>query len=191
MQGEKKPELPAWRQWSPGLGTDDNTLGEIVATLPGNEPQQIHPIVRLFENPKSPIAFKGAVSLRRHDMIHILLGRGLLPQDEAFVIGFTMGTSKTISALESWLFEKITQYFYPPPYNFKEAHLKVFELGVEAGKQSDASEIYNQPLEERLDETIGALRHELGIRKSFLRDYFAKERALMPESVESQRLDAA
>jgi hypothetical protein len=33
-------------------------------------------------------------------MIHVLLGRGLLAQDEAFVIGFTMGATKAVSGFE-------------------------------------------------------------------------------------------
>src|SRR5688500_3451729 len=44
-------------------------------------------MIRLVENPKFKLGglgyFKGRVTLEQHDMIHIVLGRGLLPIDEA------------------------------------------------------------------------------------------------------------
>ena len=57
--------------------------------------EEVPLIIRLVENPKHRTSrlFSGAVSLFTHDCIHVLLGRGLLPKDEAFVIGFTMGSS--------------------------------------------------------------------------------------------------
>ena len=85
---------PAWREWIPWLENDDLTLREVYETLPGAGPEEIDQIVRLLENPASPYALPGASSLRVHDCIHILIGRGLLNHDEAFVIGYTMGTAK-------------------------------------------------------------------------------------------------
>jgi hypothetical protein len=35
--------------------------------------------------------------LEGHDCMHVILGRGLLNQDEAFVIGFTMGSARKIT----------------------------------------------------------------------------------------------
>jgi hypothetical protein len=88
-----------WRRRAPGFDNDALTLGEIYDSLPGDDPGTVHHYVRLFENPDSLVAFPGAVTLERHDCIHILLGRGLLAQDEAFVIGYTMGTCR---AVQSW-----------------------------------------------------------------------------------------
>ena len=53
-------------------------------------------IIKLTENPKyfTSKLFTGAVDLFTHDCIHVLLGRGVLPKDEAFVIGYTMGSGK-------------------------------------------------------------------------------------------------
>ena len=66
------------RDWNPTLDNDQLTLGEVYESLPGFPPEAIHPLVCLFENPDSPLAFPGASSLRRPDCLHILLGRGLL-----------------------------------------------------------------------------------------------------------------
>ena len=50
-------------------------------------------IIKLVENPNYNTSklFGGAVDLFTHDCVHVLLGRGLLVKDEAFVIGYTMG----------------------------------------------------------------------------------------------------
>jgi len=74
-------------------------------------------MVQLVENPKFSMPgfrlFHGAVDLKRHDDIHLALGRGLLPKDEAFAIGFTMGTSNKVSTAEEKLFGWISKHLYP------------------------------------------------------------------------------
>ena len=59
-------------------------------------------LVWLIENPKSPFHLHGAVTLRDHDHIHVLLGRGQANDDEAFVIGFTMGNDGNQNYLNSF-----------------------------------------------------------------------------------------
>jgi hypothetical protein len=175
-------------QWNPGLDNAGLTLQEVMDSLPGYESDMIHFMVRLFENPASMIAFKGAITLKRHDALHIILGRGLLPQDEAFVIGFTMGTSKNISWLEVKLYELISTRLYPKDYRFSKMHLKVFELGVEFGKRILANRVYNFPFENHLSSTIGELRKILRIDAIELRDIYRQELSIVPSSIESLRL---
>jgi hypothetical protein len=67
---------PTWRTWSPGLDNDALTLRDVLATLPAAPPSAIPWIVRLFENRQGWLRLHGAVNLRSHDMIHVLLGRG-------------------------------------------------------------------------------------------------------------------
>lgn len=177
-----------WKDWNPGLNNGHLTIDEVRATLPGNQAQEIHFLVRLLENPSSPLAFKGAISLERHDYMHILLGRGLRPQDEAFVIGFTMGTSKKISQMETWLFQMASKYLYPKPYNFEEEDLRAFRLAIDAGKQSNAIEIYKAPLETYGHRLLADVRAELGIDVGFLRQKYAEEQLILPDTVESKRL---
>ena len=127
-------EKIAWNEWKPGLDNQDQTLGEVLETLPGANPEEIGLLVRLLENPKSPLALTGAVTLLRHDCIHILLGRGLLPQDEAFVIGFTMGTAKEdLSPLEVFVFKKIARYLYPTNYRLSDKNLVAYNLALRPG----------------------------------------------------------
>lgn len=179
----------SYRDWNPGLSNGDKTLREVMDTLPANNPEDISMIVRIFENPKSPIALKGAVSLERHDSIHIMLGRGLLPQDEAFVIGFTMGTSKNISRLETFLFNVISTKFYPKIYRFSRMHMKAYKLGMEYGKSCKCTKIYEFPFEDHMSDKISDLRKRLDIDVKELKDIYRKEKELLPDRRSSNRLD--
>jgi hypothetical protein len=181
-------EKVAWNVWNPGLDNDDMSLQSVRDTLPANNADDISLIVRIFENPKSPIAFKGAISLDRHDCVHILLGRGLLPQDEAFVLGYTMGTAPNISDIESLLFQFVTKYLYPDPYRLTENNLKAYKLGLEAAKSFAHPEVYHVPLEMYGDKTLAELRGELGIKTESLRTLYRAEQVMLPDTKESKRL---
>jgi len=68
-------------------------------TIVGAPQGKIPEVIRWTEGKDSQLVkqfFYGGVDLRAHDYIHLLLGRGLLPKDEAFVIGFTMGTTNRL-----------------------------------------------------------------------------------------------
>ena len=184
----KKPTKISYKDWNPGLDNSGKTLGAVLKTMPANEATDISGIVKLFENPASPIALPGAVSLERHDCIHAILGRGLLPQDEAFVIGFTMGSSKYISGFAESLFKKAAKYLYPHPYKFSSDHLIAFELGLRYGKACKVEEIYEFPFEHFKDIEIGKIRRKLGINIGELKKIYAAEKILLPHSRESKRL---
>lgn len=187
MKGKKSSQI-SYRDWHPGLDNSNKTLGSVLKTMPANEQQDISAVVKLFENPASPIALPGAVNLERHDCIHAVLGRGLLPQDEAFVIGFTMGTSKYISGFAESLFKKAAKYLYPHPYKFNDEHLMAFELGLRYGKACKVNEVYEFPFEHFKDIPLGIIRRKLGINISELKKIYAAEKILLPNSKESKRL---
>lgn len=94
-------------------------------------------IIKLTENPKyfTSSLFTGAVDLFTHDCIHVLLGRGLLPKDEAFVIGYTMGSGKKMARWRRNLFMFIAKYLYPEGYKFGEEERFIFNLGIVAGSR--------------------------------------------------------
>ena len=178
----------AWKKWNPGLENDDLTLGEVRETLPGNPPEDINMLVRILENPSSPIALPGAVTLENHDCIHVLLGRGLLNQDEAFVIGYTMGTSKNLSKLQEYIFKKVAAHLYPRVYRFNKNHLKAYDIGLEEGKRCRVEKIYEFPFAEYYDWTLGDLREKIGVNKTKLYEAFRREKELLPHTVASKRL---
>jgi hypothetical protein len=181
--------MKGWRQWNPGLDTDGVSLQEMYDGMPRNSADDIDPLVRIFENPASVYAFPGAVNLLRHDCIHILLGRGMLPQDEAFVIGYTMGTAKErITWKQAECFKMVATVAYKPPYKFTEEQLTAFDLGFSLGIIDSCETIYEFPFEDHMGVTLGALRRLLGIDCALLRMTYRTEARQMPGTVESSRL---
>ncbi len=178
-----------WRDWNPGLDNDELTLRAVFDTLPGAGPDEIDQMVRLLENPASPYALPGAVRLRHHDCIHILLGRGLLNQDEAFVIGYTMGTAKEhINEEQVQLFRLAAKLLYKPPYRMTDNDLIAFDLAFALGNKSDFRHIYKFDYDRAMDLHIGDIRKELGIDAKKLKAAFREERLLLPGNKASERL---
>lgn len=183
-------ETDDWRSWTPGFDVSDMTLRAVLDTLPGAGPDEIDQMVRLLENPASPYALPGAASLKHHDCIHVLLGRGLLNQDEAFVIGFTMGTAKErIEPEQVQLFRLAAQHLYKPPYRMSDTDLIAYDLGFAAGTLSPARRLYEVDFEALMDRSVGALRGELGIDPVLLKYAFAEEKRRLPDNMASARLD--
>ena len=125
------------------------------------EPSTIHWFVWLLENPKSPISLTGAIDLYNHDIIHILLDRGMLNRDEAMVIGFTMGNSETTNSRVRWLFEFCARYLYPISYRFNEYDLLEFERGFAYGYTRSRRNIHLAKFDVKRD--IEEIRKEWGI----------------------------
>ncbi|AUB41147.1 hypothetical protein COO91_07192 [Nostoc flagelliforme CCNUN1] len=120
-------------------------------------------VVWLLENPKSPLALPGKISLRHHDYIHILLGRGISPQDEAFVIGFTMGNDLKTNQLHLFIYKLFVKFIYPYPYKFSSLDLINFNLGFIYGRNIRIKQINEINFEIYQDEPIGNLRNIFGI----------------------------
>lgn len=177
-----------WMEWNPGLNNDDLTLREVYESLPGYSQSEISWLVRALENPKSPFALTGAIDLFGHDCVHVLLGRGLLAQDEAFVIGFTMGTRKRLPRWQRNFFKFATQKLYPKEYRFDDNDLKIFDLGVECGIKSPCKEIYKVDFRPMLDWPLGKVRETVGIDKQLLLEAYRIEQWFVPQSPVSRRL---
>ena len=187
--GTEEKMLLKWNEWNPGLDNGDMLLGEVYESLPAAPPTAIPEEVRALENPESAEAFPGAITLERHDCVHVLIGRGLLPQDEAFVIGFTMGASKKVTKLQYEMFRNLAVHWYPKPYNFSPNDLFSFDLGFAKGESSMATGLEHFPFENFLDMRVGDLRKRLGINLPQLRAAYRKEKLLLPGSTASSRLD--
>jgi hypothetical protein len=178
-----------WQDWSPGLDRDHLTLGQVLDTLPGASAAQMPWLIRLLENPSSRLALPGAISLARHDCIHVALGRGLRSADEGFVIGATMGAASAIRSWHLTLFRLAARYLYPGPYRFSDADLIAFDLGVGFARRCHVRDWHLQPLEEWRDLSLAELRARLGISDVLLRAVFRTEQALLPDQGTSRRLD--
>ncbi len=120
-------------------------------------------VIWLLENPNSPLALPGKISLRHHDYIHILLGRGISPQDEAFVIGFTMGNDLKTNKLHLFIYKFFAKFIYPYPYNFSTLDLINFNLGFMYGRKIKIKQINEIEFEKYQNENIKYLRKFFGI----------------------------
>ena len=145
-------------------------------------------MVKLTENPDYTTSklFTGAVDLFSHDCIHALLGRGLLVKDEAFVIGYTMGSGKKMSRWRRNLFLWVTKYLYPEGYKFTEEERYVFYSGVMAGSKCP-TDLSTVDFNKMLDYKVQGVREKLGIDRDLLKCYYCTEKKLFKDK-ESQRL---
>jgi len=185
---ERQAELAA--KWHHPLSKVNNLLGNVLSSMEEFKlvQEEVPLIIKLTENPKYKTSklFTGAVDLFTHDCIHVLLGRGLLPKDEAFVIGYTMGSSKKMKRWRRNLFMFVCKYLYPEGYKFSEEERYIFYSGVMLGNNC-ATDLTSVDFNELVNYKIQAIREKLGIDKSSLRCYYCLEKSLFSD-LESQRL---
>ena len=184
----------SYRDWYIPLAQDDVTLAQALAFLRvvGAPPQKIPLIIQIMENPKFNIAgktlFHGAVTLHQHDCIHIVLGRGLLPKDEAFTIGFTMGSTHQITSTEENLFALIAQNFYPDIYKFSAEDAEIFHDAIKIGAISRCAPLTKFDFDAVAQFTLKEIRDHLAIETGLLNAYFGIEKQRYAHCIESLRL---
>lgn len=183
-----------WDEWNPGLDTDAMTIAQVLATMPAANADEVPEIIKKYENPESPDALPGAISLARHDCIHVLLGRGLHVQDEAFVIGATMGAASDVTGEIVDFFIEVSTTEYPRHWRFETEHIASFRLGVGFAMDNlPGKDLHLIPLEEEpwQSKTVREARKDLGIVKEELRAYFRKAEILVPGTRATRRLDTS
>ena len=178
---------PHWREWHPGLDNDGQTLGEVMATLPGFPADAVPALVRLFENPASPVALAGACTLPQHDAIHVLVGRGLVDQDEAFVIGFTAGADSTLGQADVEAY-RVALSSYAEPFRIVGRDLLAFDLGVQAGRVAAGRDLHALDVDAYAGLPLGEARRRLGVDPDVLRDFYRLEQRVIPGTPASLRL---
>ncbi len=148
-------------------------------------------IIWLLENPESPIPFPGKISLYNHDYIHILLGRDKSSQDEAFVVGFTMGNDAKTTKTHVKIFKFFSQYLYPSPFKFSKSDLQAFDLGITYGRKIKTKNLNEIDMSKYDKETVDSLRKlfEIDVEEIKLLRQF--EHWLIPDSTTSKELVSA
>ena len=79
-------------------------------------------MIRLLENPESIFPLPGKINLYNHDCLHILLALGISLFDEAFVVGFTMGSDLKTNRFHVAVFKFLSNLLgrvdgrYDPPH---------------------------------------------------------------------------
>jgi hypothetical protein len=169
--------------WAPGLANADQTLAAVYAGMPRDPASTVAWYVKLLENPKSPLALPGAVDLFGHDCIHILLGRGLSSRDEAFVLGFTMGSSPSLRAWQTALFRCCARRLYRNPYRFSELDDRVYLFARDAARRIGCRPLPGFDYRQAFERPLGELRGALRLDASRLRALYAEELERWPLSV--------
>ena len=184
----------SYRDWYIPFLQDTITLREAHQSMSRVRAQEeeIPLMVQLIENPKYQIPgfrlFHGAVDLLQHDYIHIVLGRGLLEKDEAFTIGFTMGTTNKVTTTEEKLYSVIAQYLYPRVYKFDKDDIEVFRNAVRLGYISGCLPLDEFDFTPCIDMSLEEIRQQIGIEKELILAYYQIEMHRYPDSVECKRL---
>ena len=187
----RKKEL---RDWHLPLGRGEVSMRDALAEVLtfGNAQTEVPLMVRLIENPSYRIPgleiFHGAVTLRQHDFIHLILGRGFTLADEAFVIGFTMGTTDKVSTLEAWMYCMAASHLYPKAYRFKPDHARIFRDAVAAGYISACLPLDTFNFEEVIDLSLREIRMRLGLEIDLLQSCYRIEAKRFPHLLGSRRL---
>lgn len=182
------------KDWFIPLSRTEQKLGDAYEEMQkiALEQGSIPMIVQLVENPKYDLPgldiFSGATNLETHDYIHILLGRGVLPKDEAFILGFTMGSTNRVGQIEEKLYGLFTRYLYPKHYRFSDEDFQIYKDAVRLGYISDCTPLNSIDYPSLAHLTLDEAREHIGIEKSLLNAYYEIESRRHPESYESQRL---
>ena len=184
----------SYKRWFLPLSYGHLTLREAYDYLQivGAPQGKIPEVIRWTEGKDSHLVkqfFYGGVDLRAHDFIHILLGRGLLPKDEAFVIGFTMGSTNRLNSMNEDAFAYIAKHHYPNAYRMDDDSRSVFLDASKLGYISDCRPLDEVDFTPFLDMTVDEVRARLNLKTRLLEAYYREvEQAKFPEDPASRRL---
>ena len=154
------------------------TLRDAYQQLGGDVQGDIPFMVRLFENPQSFMAFPGEIDLERHDYLHLLLNRGTSNYDEAFIVGFTMGSDVRTNWFHIICFKLISMFLYPSNYRFSPMHLRSFDLGIWYGRKCKTRNINHLDFTLLMDMKISEIRAKLGLDLNELASIESTEKLL-------------
>lgn len=184
----------SYKDWHLSILQGDLTLQQAVESMRGvrAEQEDIPLMVQLVENPKYNIPgleiFHGAVDIVQHDYIHICLGRGMLEKDEAFTIGFTMGSTNKVGTTEELLYSLVSKYLYPKVYQFTDDDIAVFKDAIRLAYISSCHPLDEFDFTPYLDQHLDVLRAELELEVELLKAYYQIEARRYPDSIASKRL---
>jgi len=182
------------QRWFVPLSEKHLTLSAALSTMKDITAGQdaIPFIVQLVENPRYQIGgieiFSGAADLTTHDYIHLILGRGIMPKDEAFVLGFTMGSTNKMKLMEEQVYGLFARYLYPKDYRFSGDDYFIYKNAVRLAFISGCQPLHKIDYQSLADLPLETIRQQLGIETSLLRAYYEIEKSRYPDSMECQRL---
>jgi hypothetical protein len=181
------------QDWHVPFHQDSMSLQAALESVPPSSALMEMPLMlRLQRDPVlsflGQLVFRAGLDKHQHDCIHILLGRGLLALDQAFVLGFTLGSSKKGSVPEHKLHGEVGRHFYKNASLFSESESVVFKDGIKLAYLSFSAPLDSFDFTPWHDQTLRQLREAIGLEPELIQAYFAVEKHRYPYELASQRL---
>lgn len=142
---------------------DDRTLNAACHDLQGDPPQDIPFLVWLLENPDSPCSMPGKIDLADHDRLHCILDRGFTAEDEAFIVGFSMGNDLATNWIHVLILKIAAFIFYPQKYRFSFTDMQEFDRGFLLGKSLRVRNLNQEMPPEWDNKRLKEIRQELNL----------------------------
>lgn len=184
--------MTSQQDWYIPLHQDSMTLEEAMANLPPVEADVLPLMLRLQRDPVlsflGQLMFRVGIDQHQFHCIHILLGRGLLPLDQAFTLGFTIASSKKGSLPEHRLNAEIARRFTHGETELSESENAVFREGIKLAYMSFCAPLDDFDFAPWHARSLRDLREAAGLETELLVAYYAVERHRYPRLRESQRL---
>ena len=139
------------------------TLKENLQRINGDKQGDIPFMVWLLENPDSILALPGKINLYHHDCLHILLGRGISLDDEAFVVGFTMGSDLKTNRFHLAIFKILSNLLYPKQYKFNRQQFKLLDIAFNYGRNLKIKNLNQVDFKAYENKTVEELKKFFGI----------------------------
>lgn len=150
---------------------DDCKLAVAYQKLKGDPPTDIPFLMWLLENPDSPFALPGNIGLYNHDCMHLILQQGFTSDNEAYVVGFSMGNDTRTNWIHAVIIKIASVYIYPPKYRWEASNVAAFERGLKLGKITKMKNLNQVMPEEWNHQTVREIRSELGLETQQLKEY--------------------
>jgi len=122
------------------------------------------------------------------DCIHILLGRGLHVMDEAFVLGFTVGSIKKVHDREEHWHAMLKRHVYPHIPQFAGQEIAVCRNGLRLAYISNCMALDQCDFSTWFDHSLHDIRAAIGVESELLRTCYELETRRYPACMASQRL---
>ena len=151
----------------------DLTLKSCLESINADEQSDIPFMVWLLENPDSIFPLPGKINLYNHDCLHILLDRGVSLWDEAFVVGFTMGSDLKTNRFHLAFFNILSSWLYPQQYKFDKKQVKLLKIAFDYGRKIKVKNLNKIDFQLAQNKTVGELRKMFGINLEEVRQYLA------------------
>jgi hypothetical protein len=186
--------LVSTQDWHIPYHHDALTLQAAIASLPQAELSQVEQTLMLecLSNLNSADTgfqlFHGDVDQHKHNCIHIVLGRGLLKMDQAFIFGFTLGSAKKGIMAEETLNAYISRHLHTSLASLNEEELAVFKDAVKLASISSCVALDRFNFADWQDQPIRVLRDVIGLEHDLIAAHYAVEQRRYPHNKASQRL---